>query len=48
MLSFYMKFWTDRQTPVKQYAPNLSTQGHKTVCDEYQFTCHMISHLEKV
>ena len=35
MLSFYVKFWTDRQkdrqmewTPVNQYAPSLSMRGH--------------------
>ena len=32
MLSFQIKFvQTDRQTAVKQYAPNLSMQGHKNV-----------------
>ena len=39
MLSFYVKFvqtdgqtdrWTDRRTTVKQYAPDLSTWGHKS------------------
>ena len=33
MLNFYNNFWTDRNTdrwtPVKQYAPNLSMQGIK-------------------
>ena len=33
MLSSQVKFspdrQTDKQTPVKQYAPNLSMQGHK-------------------
>ena len=42
MLSFHVKFvqtdtdrrtynWMDRRTMVKQYAPNLSMQGHKNV-----------------
>ena len=34
MLSFHVKFvqtdrWTDRQTMVKQYTPDLSIRGHK-------------------
>ena len=35
MLSSQVKFsadrWTDRQTPVKQYAPDLSMRGHKNM-----------------
>ena len=34
MLSFRVKFMqTDKQTTVKQYAPNLSIQGHKNELD---------------
>ena len=29
MLSFHIQFWTDRQTPVEQYACNLFLRGHK-------------------
>ena len=42
MLSFHIKFVqteTDRQTTVKQYAPDLSIQGHKnsnSFCDVYK------------
>ena len=35
MLSFYVKFWTDRKTDrwtlVKQYDPDLSMRGHKNM-----------------
>ena len=36
MLSFHVKFvqtdgWTDRQTTVKQYAPDLLMRGHKNL-----------------
>ena len=39
MLSFHVKFvqtdgLTDRQSTVKQYAPDLSIRGHKKHCEK--------------
>ena len=47
MLSFYVKFWTDRntdrRTPIKQYAPDLLMLGHKNKCspERYQGSEHL-------
>ena len=47
MLSFYVKFWTDRQTPVQQYNLNLSMPGHKKAYQRLEKKIHTVKMFNK-